>query len=326
MPRINHVALKVTDLEKATRFYENVYGFRQVGTGRSRGHMSRHMTDGYIDSALMVYDSEDDAEAKMVGPGPAIHHFGVEVEDHEGFAEKVVANGGTILSKPGEIPIKYRAPDGTVAEIVPRGATKDAGAQRRRVALAPPVTVLGGDVLGFRHRQLLGMDDRLVGGSAGGAKIGKLGLGAFALQHIGCRHRLAAFLVGDGALDDRPMHPPGPAVLGLVGDILEPSIDRRFERIELLLDPSRRRVAAAAALAVPRAARTSAARTAVVAIAAFSAGWAAAVPIARSTTWPTILPLAKSLGLTVARCFLAGTAARPASARRPLAIPPRVGG
>jgi lactoylglutathione lyase len=79
------------------------------------------MTDGYVDLALMIYDSEDDAEAMMVGPGPTIHNFGVEVEDHEGFAEKVVANGGTILSKPGEIPIKYRSPDGIVAEIVPMG-------------------------------------------------------------------------------------------------------------------------------------------------------------------------------------------------------------
>ena len=121
MPRINHIALKVADLEAATTFYENVYGFRQVKTGRSRGHVSRHMTDGYIDLALMVYDSEEDAEAKLVGPGPAIHHFGIEVEDHEAFAAKVAANGGTILSKPGEVPIKYRAPDGTVAEIVPQG-------------------------------------------------------------------------------------------------------------------------------------------------------------------------------------------------------------
>ena len=121
MPRINHVALKVTDLEAATRFYESVYGFRQVHTGRSRGHISRHLTDGYVDLALMVYDSEEDPEAKLVGPGPAIHHFGIEVENHEGFAEKVVANGGTILSKPGEFPIKYRSPDGTVAEIVPMG-------------------------------------------------------------------------------------------------------------------------------------------------------------------------------------------------------------
>jgi lactoylglutathione lyase len=121
MPRINHIALKVADLEAATRFYENVYGFRQVHTGRSRGHISRHLTDGYVDLALMVYDSEDDAEAKLVGPGPAIHHFGIEVEDHEAFAAKVAANGGTILSKPGEVPIKYRSPDGTVAEIVPQG-------------------------------------------------------------------------------------------------------------------------------------------------------------------------------------------------------------
>ena len=121
MPRINHIALKVVDLAAATRFYENVYGFRQVTTARSRGHISRHLTDGYIDLALMLYDSEDDPEAKMVGPGPAIHHFGIEVEDHAGFAETVVANGGTILSAPGEIPIKYRSPDGTVAEIVPVG-------------------------------------------------------------------------------------------------------------------------------------------------------------------------------------------------------------
>jgi lactoylglutathione lyase len=121
MARINHVALKVTDLEAATRFYENVFGFRQVGTGRSRGHVSRHLTDGYIDLALMVYDSEEDEEAKLVGEGPAIHHFGIEVDDHQGFTEKVVANGGKILSKPGEVPIKYRSPDGTVAEIVPKG-------------------------------------------------------------------------------------------------------------------------------------------------------------------------------------------------------------
>lgn len=121
MPRINHIALKVADLEAATRFYENVYGFRQVRTGRSRGHISRHLTDGYVDLALMIYDSEDDAEAKLVGPGPAIHHFGIEVEDHEAFAAKIAANGGTILSKPGAVPIKYRAPDGTVAEIVPQG-------------------------------------------------------------------------------------------------------------------------------------------------------------------------------------------------------------
>ena len=48
MVRINHVALEVIDLEAATRFYENAFGFRQVRTGRSRGHVSRHLTHTYV--------------------------------------------------------------------------------------------------------------------------------------------------------------------------------------------------------------------------------------------------------------------------------------
>ena len=117
MARINHVALKVTDLEAATKFYENVFGFRQVKTGRSRGHISRHLTDGNIHLALMVYDSEEDEEAKLVGDGPAIHHFGIEVDDRRSFIEKIVANGGTLLSKPDSGTVKFRSPDGTIAEI-----------------------------------------------------------------------------------------------------------------------------------------------------------------------------------------------------------------
>ena len=112
MARINHVALKVTDLETATKFYENVFGFRQVRTGRSHGHISRHLTDGNVDLALMVYDSEEDAEAKLVGPGPAIHHFGIEVDDRRKLIEKIEANGGTLLSKPdsrhGQVPLPRR--------------------------------------------------------------------------------------------------------------------------------------------------------------------------------------------------------------------------
>jgi len=117
MPRINHVALKVTDLEAATRFYENVFGFRQVKTGRSRGHISRHLTDGYIDLALMVYDSEEDEEARLVGAGPAIHHFGIEVEDRGSFIAKIEANGGKLLSNPDSGTVVFRSPDGTIAEI-----------------------------------------------------------------------------------------------------------------------------------------------------------------------------------------------------------------
>src|SRR5262245_51963970 len=83
MPRIVHIAIKVDDLEKATKFYEDVFGFRQTGTGYARGHVSRHLTDGNIDLALMTYDSEDVEEAQLSGPGPCIHHWGIEVEDRD---------------------------------------------------------------------------------------------------------------------------------------------------------------------------------------------------------------------------------------------------
>ena len=56
-------------------FMRDVFGFRQTGTGYARGHVSRHLTDGNIDLALMVYDSEDVEEARLSVPGPCIHHW-----------------------------------------------------------------------------------------------------------------------------------------------------------------------------------------------------------------------------------------------------------
>ena len=69
----------------------------------------------------MVYDSEDDEDAKLVGEGPAIHHSGIEVDDRQGFIEKIEANGGVLLSKPDSSTVKFRSPDGTIAEIVDVG-------------------------------------------------------------------------------------------------------------------------------------------------------------------------------------------------------------
>src|SRR5260370_41205380 len=121
MGGMNQAAHKRIELGAANKLYENVFGFRQVKTGRSRGDISRHLTDGYVDRALMVYDSEEDEEAKVVGEGPAIHHFGIEVDDRRSFIEKIEANGGTLLSKPDSGTVKFRSPDGTIAEIVDVG-------------------------------------------------------------------------------------------------------------------------------------------------------------------------------------------------------------
>ena len=124
--KIVHIALKVRDLESSTKFYEEVFGFRQVTThrGQNSGHVSRHLTDGTIDLALMVYDSEDVEEAKLSGPGPCIHHWGIEVDDRDATAAQIEAGGGKIISREEGNAWKFRAPDGTVAEIVKAGRYK----------------------------------------------------------------------------------------------------------------------------------------------------------------------------------------------------------
>jgi lactoylglutathione lyase len=122
MNRIVHLALKVDDLERSTAFYREVFGFTELDTARVRDHTSRHLTDGAIDVALIKYDADtQSAESKAAGEGPCIHHFAVEVDDLEAAARQIRSYGCEIISDPGVVPVKFRAPGGTVCEIVPRG-------------------------------------------------------------------------------------------------------------------------------------------------------------------------------------------------------------
>jgi lactoylglutathione lyase len=121
MSKVVHIALKVNDLDASTKFYEDVFGFTQVSTGYRNGHYSRHLTDGSMFFTLMKYDSEESPEATISGTGPCIHHYGIEVDDRPGIAERITAAGGVILSKPEARALKYRAPDGTIGELVTAG-------------------------------------------------------------------------------------------------------------------------------------------------------------------------------------------------------------
>jgi lactoylglutathione lyase len=130
MNRIVHLALKVDDLEKTTEFYQKVFGFREVETRKTRDHLSRHLTDGAIDFTLIKYDEgTESAESKAAGEGPCIHHFAIEVEDLESYSAQLKQYGCEIVSDPGVIPVKFRAPGGTVAELVPVGRYKQPGAK-----------------------------------------------------------------------------------------------------------------------------------------------------------------------------------------------------
>jgi len=119
MAKIVHIAVKVDDLQKAAQFYENVFGFKEVETSKVRDHTSCHLSDGAIDLALIKYDAEASAESLAAGAGPCIHHFAIEVDDVDKSVAEIKKLGCEIISDPGVMPVKFRAPGGTVAEIVP---------------------------------------------------------------------------------------------------------------------------------------------------------------------------------------------------------------
>ena len=126
MNRIVHISLKVDDVARTGDFYQNVFGFRDSGTRKTRDHVSRHMTDGQIDFTLMKYDEgTQSAESKAAGDGPCIHHFAIEVPDIALATEQIKARGCEVVSDPGVVPVKFRAPGGTVAELVPVGRYKN---------------------------------------------------------------------------------------------------------------------------------------------------------------------------------------------------------
>ena len=130
MNRIVHLALKVEDLDKTTEFYQQVFGFREVETKKTRDHLSRHLTDGALDFTLIKYDDDtESAESKAAGEGPCIHHFAIEVDDLEAYSKQLKQYGCEIISDPGVIPVKFRAPGGTVAELVPIGRYKQTAAK-----------------------------------------------------------------------------------------------------------------------------------------------------------------------------------------------------
>ena len=122
MNRIVHISLKVEDVKRTGDFYEQVFGFRDAETRKTRDHLSRHMSDGDIDFTLMEYDAGTrSAESSAAGDGPCIHHFAIEVEDLEGATREIIGRGCTLVSDPGVVPVKFRAPGGTIAELVPVG-------------------------------------------------------------------------------------------------------------------------------------------------------------------------------------------------------------
>jgi len=161
MNRIVHISLKVDDVKRTGDFYHDVFGFEDAETRKTRDHLSRHMSDGNIDFTMMKYDEGTRSkESTASGEGPCIHHFAIEVPDVAKTTEALRKHGCEIVSDPGVIPVKFRAPGGTVAELVPLGRYKPAQGEKA----ADPIVHLSLKVddvnrTGDFYRDVFGFED-----------------------------------------------------------------------------------------------------------------------------------------------------------------------
>lgn len=82
MAKIKHLAIKTRDPSELAAFYEKALGL-DVVLRRDTGAV--YMTDGYLSLALLPLRDGD--------KGEGLDHFGFEIDDMAGVAEKLVACG-----------------------------------------------------------------------------------------------------------------------------------------------------------------------------------------------------------------------------------------
>jgi len=132
MARIVHLAVTADTLEPLSRICREVFGFIHTGTivnppeqsnGKTirSGYVAHHLNDGLIDFTLIKFEDQEHADVGSSLTHTGLHHFGIEDRDPESAAVRIREHGGEMLSVAGTLPVKFRAPGGIVAEVIPEG-------------------------------------------------------------------------------------------------------------------------------------------------------------------------------------------------------------
>ena len=124
---IGHIALSVSDVDRANAFYQTVFGLREVGITRSDIADGVYLSDGVLNITLLDY-KDDEAAAWPYGKDRlGTNHFGFKVDDLEEWQGRIEDLGGTfVLDLPADdggssYERKFRDLDGVVFDISERG-------------------------------------------------------------------------------------------------------------------------------------------------------------------------------------------------------------
>tara|TARA_B100000686_G_scaffold260394_1_gene273124 strand:+ start:786 stop:1643 length:858 start_codon:yes stop_codon:yes gene_type:complete len=122
MAQIRHVAIVVSDQERAADFYKNTIGLSEAGREYTEHGSGVYLCDGEINLALLNYQSDAMAGAKNSSQMIGTHHFGIQVEDLDDAGARIGKAGGEFHfdfgdEKKGNFERKFRDPSGVIFDV-----------------------------------------------------------------------------------------------------------------------------------------------------------------------------------------------------------------
>jgi catechol 2,3-dioxygenase-like lactoylglutathione lyase family enzyme len=126
MARLRHIAVCVKDLDKAAKFYSDVFEFKRIAREDLPIGSAVYMSDGVINLALLNFAGSEASDLKDAKNFVGTHHFGIQVDDLAEAQKKIEAAGGKFFfdlgdERHGNFERKFKDPDGVIFDISKNG-------------------------------------------------------------------------------------------------------------------------------------------------------------------------------------------------------------
>ena len=132
MAQIKHIAIATQDSAKTAKFYQEVFGLKQVAELDGPTAKGVFLSDGNINMAILDFKNDQVAGVERGMGFSGIHHIGFVVDDVPAFAEKMEKAGAKRLTPvptegrrgpsgaepgPSNAEVKLSGPDGVIIDI-----------------------------------------------------------------------------------------------------------------------------------------------------------------------------------------------------------------
>jgi catechol 2,3-dioxygenase-like lactoylglutathione lyase family enzyme len=126
MARLRHIAVCVKDLDKAAKFYSDVFEFKRIAREDLDIGSAVYMSDGVINLALLNFAGKEGSDLADAKSFVGAHHFGIQVDDLAEAQKKIEAAGGQFFfdlgdERHGNFERKFKDPDGVIFDISKNG-------------------------------------------------------------------------------------------------------------------------------------------------------------------------------------------------------------